>query len=61
MGVVYKPEDTMLKHKVVLKCLPSELTKDPETNRCFIRDTQAASALEHPNVCCIYKIGGYKE
>ena len=56
MGVVYTAQDPRLKRQVAIKLLTADLTCDETAKQRFLQEAQAASALDHPNICTIYEI-----
>ena len=56
MGVVYLAQDPRLDRQVAIKVLPPDLTRDTTAKQRFLQEAQAASALDHPNICTIFEI-----
>jgi len=61
MGVVYRAQDTKLKRTVAFKFLLPEMTKDPDAKKRFIHEAQAASVLDHSNICTIHEVDETEE
>jgi serine/threonine protein kinase len=60
MGVVYRAEDTRLRRPVALKFLSGDLSADPAARARFLREAQAAAALDNPHVCAVYEAGEHE-
>ena len=56
MGVVYRAQATRLRRQVAIKLLPPDLTRDETAKQRFLQEAQAASVLDHPNICTIFEI-----
>ncbi len=56
MGVVYTAQDPRLKRQIAIKLLTADLTREETAKQRFLQEAQAASALDHPNICTIYEI-----
>ena len=56
MGIVYRAHDPRLDRHVAIKLLPPDLTRDETAKQRFLQEAQAASALDHPNICSIFEI-----
>ena len=61
MGVVYTAQDQRLKRQVAIKLLTADLTRDETAKQRFLQEAQAASALDHPNICTIFEIDEPRE
>jgi serine/threonine protein kinase/tetratricopeptide (TPR) repeat protein len=61
MGIIFKAEDLKLKRTVALKVLPESFTKDEESKRRFIHEAQAASSIQHNNICTIHEFDESKD